>query len=408
MSREARKLKMIGKQFDQITKEDIEALVTDQIREGRAIEYKEILPGGGDEERREFYADITSLANAGGGDLILGIKEARDSNGKPLNIPEAALGVATVNAEADMLGLDTGIRTGIAPRIHGVKMRAIDGFPIGPVIVTHVPQSFNAPHMVTYKTSSRFHGRSSAGKYHLDVTEIRAAFAASEALPERLRSFRAGRLNLILAGETPVSLRPGAKIVLHVVPASAMAPTVLQRIKLRETPIAELQAIGGGIGGHRFNFDGRVTYTMMDRSTGTAASYTQMFHTGAIEAVDTEILKDRSPQGSDGSYIPSDAYERYIINAVKQYTHLLGTVLGMEPPIFVMLSFLGVRGFTIRTDFAYDTQLIERDNLILPELLLEDFSVAPETLLRPAFDIVWQSCGYPASANYDDNDQRVR
>lgn len=156
---------MITKHINHITKEDIDALVANGVTEGRAIEYKEELPGGKDDERREFYADVSSLANAGGGDLVLGIEEERDAQGKPTGVPKAAHGVPTANATGDILSLENGIRTGIAPRIYSVRTRAIDGFPRGPVIVIRIPQSFNAPHMVTYKTSSRFYGRSSAGKH---------------------------------------------------------------------------------------------------------------------------------------------------------------------------------------------------------------------------------------------------
>src|SRR5687767_12432585 len=39
---------MIQKPFDAITWQDIEDLVANQVREGRTIEYKQILPGGKD------------------------------------------------------------------------------------------------------------------------------------------------------------------------------------------------------------------------------------------------------------------------------------------------------------------------------------------------------------------------
>ena len=68
---------MIPKEFDTIGKEDIEALVANAVSEGRTIEYKEKLPGGTDDDRREFLADASSFANAGGGDLIYGIREKR-------------------------------------------------------------------------------------------------------------------------------------------------------------------------------------------------------------------------------------------------------------------------------------------------------------------------------------------
>src|SRR2546425_901377 len=92
---------MIPKEFDAIAKEDIEVLVANAVSEGRTIEYKEQLPGGTDEDKREFLADVSSFANAAGGDLIYGVREKRDAGGKPLGIPEAAEGLAGVNADAE-------------------------------------------------------------------------------------------------------------------------------------------------------------------------------------------------------------------------------------------------------------------------------------------------------------------
>jgi len=79
------------------------------------------------------------------------------------------------------------IRDGIAPRIIGLQTKAIDGFSDGCVIVIRIPKSWNYPHMVTYKNHSRFYSRNSAGKYPLDVTEIRSAFIASESLTENTK-----------------------------------------------------------------------------------------------------------------------------------------------------------------------------------------------------------------------------
>jgi predicted HTH transcriptional regulator len=68
---------MIPKEIDALTKQDIDALIANSVSEGRNIEYKEELPGGSDEQKREFLADASSFANAGGGDLILGAEARR-------------------------------------------------------------------------------------------------------------------------------------------------------------------------------------------------------------------------------------------------------------------------------------------------------------------------------------------
>ena len=70
--------------------------------------------------------------------------------------------------------------------------------------------------MITFQAHSRFYSRNSAGKYPLDVHELRAAFAMSERTAERTRAFRAERLAHVISGETPVAMLDGAKTVLHI------------------------------------------------------------------------------------------------------------------------------------------------------------------------------------------------
>lgn len=76
--------------------------------------------------------------------------------------------------------------------------------------------------MVTYKNLSRFYARTSAGKYQLDVHEIRAGFVAAETAFERLRHFRAERIARVLALETPAPIAAGPKLILHAFPVNTL------------------------------------------------------------------------------------------------------------------------------------------------------------------------------------------
>ena len=167
---------MIPKRFEDISKADIDALVANGVAEGRTIDYKRTLPGGTDEEKREFLADVSSFANAAGGDIIYGVEEDK-------GVPTSANGLPGIDPDKEILRLDSCIRTGIDPRVPAVQIKAVVGFPAGPVMVLRVPKSWSSPHMVTFKNSSRFFSRTNAGKFQMDVTEIRSAFALSEELP---------------------------------------------------------------------------------------------------------------------------------------------------------------------------------------------------------------------------------
>ena len=300
---------------------DIDQLVADKVAESRTLDYKEKLPGQSDGEKKESLADITSFANASGGDLVFGVAEERDVQNRPTGIPKGITGLGMINVDAEKLRLEAIIRDGIEPRLPGVQIHALNGFPTGSVLIIRIRQSWNPPHMVkgTGAGSYRFYSRNSAGKYPLDSTEIRAAFALSEALPERIRHFRDERLAKIIADETPVPLKANPKLVLQMVPLAAFRSTAetldmgaVSRLGMQGL----LRPIDNSPSSRRFNLDGYVS--IIQYTEGPCDGYLQVFRNGCIEAVDTRMIRRR-----DERLIPSLLLEQAVIEAAAQYLDLL-------------------------------------------------------------------------------------
>ena len=393
---------MIPKSIDEITKLDIDALIQNQVREARTIEYKLILPGNSDEEKREFLADISSFANAGGGDLLYGIEE---SDGVPKN----AVGLKDCKVDVEINRLECIIRYGINPRIPGVSIHPIEGFPQGPVLLVRVPKSWVSPHMVTFKNLSKFYTRNSAGKHQMDVTEIRSAFLLSEALPERIKRFRDERLGRIIAGETPVLLQEGAKLVLHILPIVSFTSKLSLNISALQEHAPGLHTIGISGGCEQmYNLDGFLTY--FPYSGALSPSYCQLFRTGQIESVNAEMVYEQ-----DGRrLIPIIDYEKNVIWAIMNYLRVLKK-LEVPAPLFIFIAMLGVLGIQmprLGIQYHHFNRPIDRDTLILPDILIEEYPNLSESdeksnfqeiakLLRPVFDAVWNACGFPRSFNYD-------
>jgi len=385
---------MIPKPFDEIARGDIEALRDNQVPEGRQIDYKESLPGNTDEDKREFLADASSFANAAGGDLLFGVSE---DGGVPVEIR----GLAGVDVDAETLRLENVMRDGIAPRMPGVRIRAVGGFPDGPVLVIRFPRSWAAPHMVTFKNLSRFYTRNNAGKYQLDVSEIRVSFALSEALPERIRRFRDDRLARVIADETPVRLLPNPKTILHLVPYQAFA--VEERFSAQDVASvqASLQPIWGDGIGRRYNLDGFIRYTARGDSPVVCDSYCQMFRSGIIEAVDSHILRE-----DDGRrMIQSVFYEQKLVQATNNFLAAFRQ-LDVQPPVLLLLNLVGVTGYDMAVApgliMRFERTPIDRDLLLLPEVLIENLDYDVPQALRPVFDALWNAAGLPRSLNYDE------
>jgi hypothetical protein len=235
--------------------------------------------------------------------------------------------------------------------------------------------------------------------------ELRAAFALSETTAEHVRNFRIDRLAKVVSGETPAMLEEGAKMILHIIPLCAFDPGAKFDVNSLTSDLSRIQPIYTTSWGHRFNFDGVLSYSASPQSP-FSHSYLQVFRNGAIEAVETLLLDDRYGKHT----IPSIAYEAELLKALPRFLSIQKQ-LSVEPPLFIMFSLLGVKGYTMAVDqirfFGLEPHAIERDALLVPEVMIERFEVNPAEIMRPIFDAVWNATGYPRSMNYDNGGKWV-
>jgi hypothetical protein len=256
--------------------------------------------------------------------------------------------------------------------------------------------------MVTFQEQSRFYSRNSGGKYPLDVGEIRSAFALSESLPEKIRRFRDERIARIVAGETPISLPAGhIRFALHLVPISSFYSPGLVDMSAISAAHEKLRPLAYAPTGFRVNFEGFLTYS---GQPGSGLAYSQLFRNGSIEGVEgggCEVATARK------GALRFAACEEWVIRGLTNFLEVEARV-GILPPIIVMLTILGVKGTALTVERSLHSrglgvETIDRDTLLLPDLLVEDYSQPPDRLLRPALDVVWQAAGWQRSPSYDED-----
>jgi hypothetical protein len=401
--------------IDSITEDHLRSLIEDQEMELRVIEYKQELPGRSNGAKREFLADVCSFANTAGGDLVYGMTE---DGGMPRELP----GFETSDIDGEISRLDSSIRDGIRPRIPGIQHQPVRLENGEHALVFRIPRSFARPHVVTYKNHWKFYARTSNGKYQMDVDEVRRAFVLSESVADRIRAFRAERLSRVVSGETPVRINGTGRVVLHVVPISAFdSPAPVVDLDIRRPPLSEgvLLPISIANDGNldellwsipsaflpRYNFDG----VFCDSRLGTPGEedpqgYAQLFRTGVIEATDNYAFREEGESRIDG-----DILDEGLIKAVQRYFRLLRD-LGVESPVFLLLSLVGVGRYRMlqRGIQRYPSELrpVDRDALLVPEVLvpsLDQDLPALQRHMRPLLDAVWNSVGAPRSPHYDES-----
>jgi hypothetical protein len=389
---------LFNKPISQLERDDLQRLIDDGVLEKKRLDYKLQFTGNSDGDKKELLYDLSSFANAGGGYLIFGMRE---QNGTPVSIE----GIDPDAVDREKLRMEQLLQTGVEPRIPGITMHNIPLDNGKAAFIVHIPGSWVAPHMVKLSGVSRFYSRNSAGKYQLDVSELRAAFQMSETLGERIRNFRTERLGKIIANELPIEMPNNPKIVLHVIPISAFSTTQFGQFCFPEDK-SDLEPINSRGFTTRINFEGLLVYTPYDGGA-RAISYTQLYRNGIIEAVESYIL-NLEPEQQYAYYISWVALESKIISAVQRFLKQL-TKMEIEPPALLMLSILNVKGWMMPQSEIWlgSSEKIDRDNLIIPDVLVDNFNIDADIIMKNVFDALWNAAGFEKSRGYDENGRWV-
>ncbi|HLX56145.1 MAG TPA: ATP-binding protein [Ktedonobacteraceae bacterium] len=392
------------KPLNALQEEDLQTLIESQTPEGKSVEYKRELPGGTDSDKKEFLADVSSFANAQGGYLFYGMEEAA-------GVPQRISGLQLENADEKKLQLENLIRDGLDPRLPRIDLYTISlsGRENTWVLLIHVQRSWLAPHRVMFKDHGHFYSRNSAGKYRLDVSELRTAFELAGTAAERIRNFRADRLGRIVAGDTPQILPEGApRLALHLIPFLAFdpaqrfdphaltydstgGPPLLRTLSFEPIELFQERHSATQV---RVNFDGLLCFR-------PNAEYVQIFRNGCIEAVNASIAAESTAQ----HVIPGVPLERGFLQIAKRSLSIQQK-LGVEPPVFVMASLLGVGGYTINPYVGTVQSVgepIDRADLLVTESIVDSFELDYHRVMRPIFDSIWNAVGFDESPFYDEN-----
>lgn len=375
--------------FDSIDQSDFQALIDAETSEGRDLEYKQEFPGKGDSDKIPFLAQISAFANTVGGRLIIGMEAEK-------GIAKSCGGIDVENPDQSRLALEQMIRTGLAPVVVGVRIKYFKLENAKYMIVIEVPKSYSGPHCVIAKDNGRFYARNSGGKYVMDVYELRRAFVDSEELSSKIRQFRLDRITSIMAEETPVPLMSGGKGILHLVPFDAPRATVRVNVVQIEKEPRHLKPLGASGWDCKLNLDGAVSFAG-PRQTAKR-DYTQIYRDGIIEAVQTFA------EHEGRKIIPGGAIERELLEGVQGY---LFSMKGLELPcpIYLFYTLGGVRQYELAWRNGYsasETQgRCDRDVMIFPEIVIQDYDVNLEATLHPLFDMMWNAFGYSGSPHFD-------
>jgi hypothetical protein len=354
---------MLEKPIDAIDEAVLISLVESQASERRDLEFKRDLPGQEPDNIREFLADVTSLANSSGGDLIFGIE---DADGVAAGLPGVVIG----NVDDEILRLEQIIRTNVDPRLIGVRTHYVPFAAGSGALVIRVPPGLQPPHRVTYRNSGKFYSRTSRGKYELDVHELRHAFVEANQLPVRFRQLHAEGIERARGLDMPFAIMDDPTAVISTIPLSLFRDE-------REIPITgdhALVPIKPNAYSSIDMMEGVMLHTPIKADTGRVRSFAITYRTGRTDVAWTIGGVRQNNQGQDMKLVFAPSFEEGLIDATRA-TQARLQQFGVEGPWVIYASVYGVRDHFMVLGDGYLTRTAFKDEALVGELRIDRIEV---------------------------------
>lgn len=370
---------MIPGPLDAIDAAALERLMANGVAESRTLEYKRDLPNSKDKDsKREFLADVTSFANAQGGDLLYGIDAPK---GVPIGIP----GLGIDDPDAELRRWEDILQDGVDPRLPGLRLRWIQIEQGRGVMLIRMPPSQVGPHRVTFSNWSRFYGRRSNAKYEMDAQELREAFTSSEALPSRLRALHLAGVEAAKRGDLPIGLANEPRAIVSVIPVTVFRETRDLDIT-HETALAPVKP--SGYMNAIEMIEGVMLHTHPGESDGVR-SYAITFRQGRTDTVWTigRLVKEL---GREALYLvwPKRFEDGLLDCAISSVVKL--QPFGIEGPWTVFVTLIGIRNYQLRVSDEWYSDAAWRDEVTLPAIRIETMNRAA---LLPLLKSFWLAFG---------------
>lgn len=388
----------IDKDIKNITKEDLKNLVRNHKQEDSFLDFKRDLYGKTDTDKKELLKDVSAFANGSGGEIIIGIEEDNYSQAKTL------CGFTTTNISVEKNRIEQIIMNGLEPKLDTFKVRYIHIGNHRFVMIIRIEHSPLFPHMVSFQRFNKFYIRKSDKNLLLDVYELRNLFLKSENFMQEIRKYNHDKINNILEKNAILPTIDAPKILINFIPFDAFTRQTYLDLAKSNLKINFPE--------QRINFDGLLAYQMNDKGIN---SYAQIHRNGIIEFLSSSnkvfdiinnpfvIANNLATEKLKIIYGEKNGFEYYLIRKSYEFINILKK-LKVQTPIYIFISIIDAKGYRIlykNNNEEKITNAIDRNILSIPELELKRYDNDLKSIIRMAFNMIWNACGEKESINFD-------
>lgn len=370
--------------------------------EGQRLEYKSYEFDDGkfnsikEKERNKFAQVISSMANAEGGTIIIGIREDEDKN--PSKIVD--VGVNSNDFETWQQSFRQYMSSRIKPVIYGIDctLKELEGQNL---IQIDIPNSVNKPHAFNNGSKDELFIRYGNMTNPMLLDDLRDAFENKSMIENKIINFKNERLSMILGNEIIGDLEGQAGLALHIIPESSMR--LNSYIDVKEARLNQNIDIFSPASRHiyragkeNFNMDGLL---IQYKSFGkTKASATQLFHNGGLEAFELRLMNMLNEANQKNYIFDWEKLEKILAERIYTYSVALEE-LNIPRPYYIFVTLFNVKGMQSKGSFElYPEEPISRNIVKLAPGFLIDGKFEDE--IAPILNSLANTFGIEKSAMY--------
>jgi hypothetical protein len=362
---------MFGKPVDALTLADLQILI--RVAEGQALEFKAATYGRNDEDVREMLRDVSAMANASGGLLLIGVETDADERATSL--------VGIPDTDEEVSRMLQSMNANLDERIVGLSARAIPLTADRAIAVFEIPQSLRAPHMITFRGLNQFWRRYGTHKGPMRTEEVRDACMRVENLWRSAEDFIAERRAALIQGVPHGAVTMVLTATPAIVKGELLDPTHTALKAVLRTPPNQRD------GGFNVPRGENQRPTLQGIRVRGAYGHLEVFRNGHVECVTLVTMTD------DVRHVVNPCALSELVGSFTHVVRAVHDLSDLRQPVVVTCTLANAQATSLETDFdvrgpAVTTKAVEVPPAQFPTPL------QPGEVAHYLADRLWNAFGF--------------
>ena len=374
------------KLLDDLEITDVYQLINQEICESPRLDYKLKWWGNSTSNKHEMHRDISSFTNSYGGYIVLGVSTVKGSGAGDLECPKTVVGLERLDYSERVL---RSCRDSLDPPCNGIEVKQVAADDDKVVVVIKIPQSLDAPHMVTFRGENRFWQRHGTDKQLMSTQEIRDMFMSRLSYQDQILQLAQQRVSEFREAHLDKGL-----LYVWAAPVVPMQSEVdLKNQELRGL-FFDQAILNPPFGNDIYSGHPRACLDGMEavNSANEPVQFIRLRRNGFLELGTERTVTQILSTYCIHSFPVSAILENFASFATQVYGRL-----GAQGPVALGCSFINVEGYKLYTPYSFNefsTATWNSPILPLGHQVSYDFEAENSVIVKALSDRLWNAFHY--------------